>query len=350
MVARPRCATQVLARRTATVAGRHGRSAGVHRPAARATWLGTLRRLRRELARRRTEVAAAVARAGRGAEGDAAGATCWCPCPTLPPRPPVLVAAAGRRAGLDGLGRHCAAGPHGARAGLVPGFAPRRARSSARDPHAADPSCWRAERALSRDQATGQVCRARRAAASRSAACRPATVASALGPSSVHVWWLRTERKTPHRTGGPGRTAADSAETRTPGPRRLGRNLSLARESDRSRPLSHRVRTRRCAARRTSSRTRIGSARVEGTERQRFARESQRTCVPHRPVVLVLDDMSKAPVVEQSFAVLGRSRQARSPVPRRHGRSTSVIALRVRVSRLGHEVASGVGHSAQRHG
>lgn len=82
-----------------------------------------LRRLRRELVRRRAEVQAAVAAAGLDAEGDPAGAHLVVPLPDAASEEWVLDRAAARGIALDGLGRHhLGPGPH-RRAGLVLGFA-----------------------------------------------------------------------------------------------------------------------------------------------------------------------------------------------------------------------------------
>jgi GntR family transcriptional regulator/MocR family aminotransferase len=123
MVAPAPLRQRVLARRTAT--GTRPPRAGQRVLTALASsgdLARHLRRLRRELARRRTEVAAAVGRAGLTAEGDAAGAHLLVPLPG--PDVEAAVLAEGRQRGmaLDGLGRHCADG-HGTGAGLVLGYA-----------------------------------------------------------------------------------------------------------------------------------------------------------------------------------------------------------------------------------
>ncbi|GAA1275485.1 PLP-dependent aminotransferase family protein [Pseudonocardia aurantiaca] len=80
-----------------------------------------LRRLRRELAGRRSAVVAAVHAAGLGVEGDAAGAHVLVPLPDAAAERALLAAAAARGVELDGLARHHAGEPR--RAGLVLGYA-----------------------------------------------------------------------------------------------------------------------------------------------------------------------------------------------------------------------------------
>jgi GntR family transcriptional regulator/MocR family aminotransferase len=80
-----------------------------------------LRRLRRELARRRAAVVATVQAAGLAVEGDAAGAHVFVPLPDAAAEGEVLAAAAARRVALDGLARHYTAEP--GRAGVVLGYA-----------------------------------------------------------------------------------------------------------------------------------------------------------------------------------------------------------------------------------
>ena len=81
-----------------------------------------LRRLRRELAARREAVRRAVAAAGRGAEGDPAGAHVLVPLDDAAAEAAVIAAGTRRGLALDGLARHHAEGD-GGRAGLVLGFA-----------------------------------------------------------------------------------------------------------------------------------------------------------------------------------------------------------------------------------
>jgi len=79
-----------------------------------------LRRLRRELAGRRTAVVGAVAAAGRPTEGDRAGAHVVVPLPDRETEDAVVAAGRARGLGLDGLARHgTGSGPPG----LVVGFA-----------------------------------------------------------------------------------------------------------------------------------------------------------------------------------------------------------------------------------
>ncbi|HLU55431.1 MAG TPA: PLP-dependent aminotransferase family protein [Pseudonocardia sp.] len=80
-----------------------------------------LRRLRRELARRRAAVVEAVRAAGHAVEGDAAGAHVVVPLPDTATEEAVVAAAAARGVRLDGLARHHAGPPQ--RAGLVLGYA-----------------------------------------------------------------------------------------------------------------------------------------------------------------------------------------------------------------------------------
>jgi GntR family transcriptional regulator/MocR family aminotransferase len=80
-----------------------------------------LRRLRRELARRRAAVLAVLAEAGARAQGDAAGAHVVVPLPDAAAERAVVSAAADRGVRLDGLARHFS-GPAD-RAGLVLGYA-----------------------------------------------------------------------------------------------------------------------------------------------------------------------------------------------------------------------------------
>ncbi len=80
-----------------------------------------LRRLRRELAARRTAVAAAVRSAGLVVEGDAAGAHVVVPLPDAGVERTVVADAAARGVGLDGLARHHAGAQ--TRAGIVLGYA-----------------------------------------------------------------------------------------------------------------------------------------------------------------------------------------------------------------------------------
>ncbi|MGY1602785.1 aminotransferase-like domain-containing protein [Geodermatophilus sp. SYSU D00815] len=92
-----------------------------------------LRRVRRELAGRRAAVLAAVAAAGRRAEGDPAGAHVFVPLPDRAAEDAVVAAARARGLALDGLARYRTAGAQlGPPAGLVTGFAaPTRAQLSA---------------------------------------------------------------------------------------------------------------------------------------------------------------------------------------------------------------------------
>ena len=80
-----------------------------------------LRRLRRELARRRASVLEVLAEAGAVAQGDAAGAHVVVPLPDAASERAVVAAAAGRGVVLDGLARHFGGPPD--RAGLVLGYA-----------------------------------------------------------------------------------------------------------------------------------------------------------------------------------------------------------------------------------
>ncbi|HVH24161.1 MAG TPA: PLP-dependent aminotransferase family protein [Pseudonocardia sp.] len=80
-----------------------------------------LRRLRRELARRRAAVLAVLAAAGAEAHGDAAGAHVVVPLPDAATERAVLAVAAERAVRLDGLARHFGGPPD--RAGLVLGYA-----------------------------------------------------------------------------------------------------------------------------------------------------------------------------------------------------------------------------------
>lgn len=79
-----------------------------------------LRRLRRELAARRSAVVATVRAAGRVPLGDAAGAHVVV---EVPDEPAVIAAAATRGLDLDGLARHHLAGTVSPRTGLVLGYA-----------------------------------------------------------------------------------------------------------------------------------------------------------------------------------------------------------------------------------
>jgi GntR family transcriptional regulator/MocR family aminotransferase len=89
---------------------------GVHGDLAR-----HLRRLRRELAGRRSAVAAAVRSAGLAVEGDAAGAHVVVPLADPATERAVVAAAAARGVRLDGLARHYAGTPAGS--GIVLGYA-----------------------------------------------------------------------------------------------------------------------------------------------------------------------------------------------------------------------------------
>jgi DNA-binding transcriptional MocR family regulator len=125
LVAPPALRAAILARRTETGVrpGRAGQRV-VAALAASGDFARHLRRLRRELAARRTAVMAAVAAAGRRAEGDPAGAHVFVPLPDAGTEAAVVAAAAARGLALDGLARYrTAGGASGPAAGLVTGFA-----------------------------------------------------------------------------------------------------------------------------------------------------------------------------------------------------------------------------------
>jgi GntR family transcriptional regulator/MocR family aminotransferase len=122
MVAPPAVRDAVLAARERS-GGRPARAGqrvfaafGVHGDLAR-----HLRRLRRELAGRRSAVVAAVRAAGLAVEGDAAGAHVVVPLADAATEREVVATAATRGVRLDGLARHHAGTP--ARAGIVLGYA-----------------------------------------------------------------------------------------------------------------------------------------------------------------------------------------------------------------------------------
>ena len=119
LVAPPELRELLLAARTAT--GTRPARAGQRVVAAMASsgdLARHLRRLRRELHGRRDAVLAAVAAAGRRAEGDAAGAHVVVPLPDLASETAVVDTARQRGIALDPLSRH-----GGTAAGLVLGFA-----------------------------------------------------------------------------------------------------------------------------------------------------------------------------------------------------------------------------------
>jgi GntR family transcriptional regulator/MocR family aminotransferase len=122
MVAPPAVRDAVLASRERS-GGRPARAGqrvfaafGVHGDLAR-----HLRRLRRELAGRRSSVVAAVRAAGLAVEGDAAGAHVVVPLADAATERAVVATAATRGVRLDGLARHHTGPP--ARAGIVLGYA-----------------------------------------------------------------------------------------------------------------------------------------------------------------------------------------------------------------------------------
>ncbi len=125
LVAPPDLRAALLAQRTAT--GTRPARAGQRVLAAMAAsgdLSRHLRRLRRELAGRRAQVAAELARCEVAVAGDPAGAHVFVPLPDPGTEAAVVAAAAGEGLAVDGLARHLAGpGPHAPAAGLVLGFA-----------------------------------------------------------------------------------------------------------------------------------------------------------------------------------------------------------------------------------
>ena len=125
LVAPPGLRAEIVTRRTATGARPARAGQRVFTALADSGDLARhLRRLRRELAGRRSEVLAAVADGGGSAEGDAAGAHVVVPLADTDTEEAVVTAAAADGVAIDGLGRHwTTAGRHRPAGGLVVGFA-----------------------------------------------------------------------------------------------------------------------------------------------------------------------------------------------------------------------------------